>query len=136
MATDQQHIAGLQPTEGLTIDEIPTVHPLEPSNELSQDDTPHASSEKLVNHTTQNATLMTIRANPPPYALPKFALPEIDKSSGPAMVTPRELLQREPAWIDCPFCKRMAETKVTLKEESEEPSGYVLRLIHIFVQNC
>ncbi|KAH6662278.1 hypothetical protein B0J14DRAFT_610931 [Halenospora varia] len=63
------------------------------------------------------------------HALPKYATPKIDVSSGPAMVTPFKLLQRDPQWIDCPFCKRMAKTKVTLKEEKEEPSGIMMCLV-------
>ena len=120
MATNQQHAAGVPSTDGPTIDEIPTVN-----NDISQEDAPNASKEKSIHHSTQNATLITIRPNSATHALPKYATPQIDVSSGPAMVTPLKLLQRYSQWIDCPFCKRMAKTKVTLKEEREESSGYV-----------
>ena len=46
MATNQQHTAGIPSTEGLTIDEIPTVSPLKPNNDMSQEDAPNASREK------------------------------------------------------------------------------------------
>lgn len=48
------------------------------------------------------------------------------------MVTPLKQLQRNSAWVDCPFCKKMAKTKIQVKEEREEPSGYVQRLGTMF----
>lgn len=69
-------------------------------------------------------------------ALPSYqkkALMAIDVSSGPAMVTPLKLLQRELAWIDCMFCYHMAKTRVTLREEKDEPSGYVSTSQHMTI---
>jgi hypothetical protein len=79
----------------------------------------------MLHYIAQNLMLMVTRSSPAPRPLPKDAPLKIDISSGPAMVTPPKLLQRDPQWIDCLFCKKMAQTKVTLREEKEEPSGYV-----------
>lgn len=128
MATNQQHTEGASSKESPTIDEIPTVSPVRPNEDVSGAGAPDSSKEKFIYHTTQNAKLMIVRPNSAADALPKNTAPEIDESSGTAMVTPPKQLQRDPAWVDCPFCKRMARTKVQHKEEREVPSGYVQRL--------
>lgn len=117
MATNLEHPDGDQSTIGPIIDAIPEESLFKSNNELSQERAPDESKEKSEDHAASNATPVTSRAN--------FAVPQIDISSGPAMVTPLQLLQRQPQWIDCPFCKRMAKTRVTFKQEREEPSVYV-----------
>lgn len=41
------------------------------------------------------------------------------------MVTPQRLLVKQSKWIDCLFCNKMVETKVTVTEKEEGPSGQV-----------
>jgi len=131
MATNQQHTESVPLQEGSTIDGIPKVSPLGSDEETSWTVAQDSSKEMLIYCTTQNAKLMIISPNSAVDALSKNAAPKIDPSPGPAMVTPLKQLQREPKWVDCPFCKRMAKTKVQHKEEREEPSGYVQRVKNI-----
>ena len=128
MATNQQRTETVSSIKGPTIDNITTVSPVRPSEDISGAGAPDSSNEKFIYYTTQNAKLMKIRSNSAADALPENTVPEIDNSSSPAMVTPLKQLQRDPALVDCTFCKQMAMTKVQHKEESEEPSGYVQRL--------
>lgn len=104
----QQHAVGVAST-GLQIDAIPTVKGPPPEYHQSEKDTPNTSGTDAAPHNV----------------LPETSAPQIDVSEGPPMVTPLKLLQRDSRWIDCPFCLRMAKTKVQMIEKSEEPSGYV-----------
>lgn len=114
VATTQQYIADIPSTEAPIIDEIPITTSSPLSDRMSQDGGTDSITQKPKINTPE---------------LPKDATPRIDVSSGPAMVTPIKLLQRDPQWIDCQFCERMAQTKVTLREESDEPSGILMCLV-------
>ncbi|KAI1489128.1 hypothetical protein F5X96DRAFT_642342 [Biscogniauxia mediterranea] len=74
--------------------------------------------------------------SPQPNASVAEKVPRIVEEGNNRRVTPLNLLTKEPAWIDCPFCKRTSKTQCTTTGSNMQTVAGVLLCLFCICLAC